>query len=273
MLNDEVDFAGLPGIRRTVQHALDTMLEEAEELKVLEAGCGSASHLRFGPNVAITGIDISETALVSNSILRERICGDIQTYDLPESEFDFVSCWNVLEHVASPRQAIANLARTLSPGGLIVLATPNVLSFEALLTKLTPHWFHVFVYKHVFDRKDAGKDGYAPFRTYLRLSIAPKRLEKFVTGLGLEIVQSQRYALESQMLYLRRTHPAVYWAYKVFARASQILSLGMIHPYHSAYIALLRKRDSACCGMNPGHRTPHASHRRTLRRRMTTQPS
>lgn len=225
------------GPKHAIQYAIDTMLEEGGELKVLEAGCGSASHVRFSRNASVTGIDIRKEALASNNILDERIFGDIQTYHLPESEFHLVSCWDVLEHLPAPRLAIANLASSLKPGGLLVLAMPNVLSFEGLLTKLTPHWCHMFIYRYVLDFKDE----LTPFRTYLRCSIAPKRLERFVAGHGLELVYSKCYARERRMAYLRRTHTAIYWVYRVLARAFQVLSLGMIHPDHSSYIVLLKK--------------------------------
>lgn len=229
-------------VRGSAQRSLDSMLQRAGQVKVLEAGCGSASHLQFGPNAVVAGIDINKTALAQNRLLKERILGDIQTYDFPESEFDFVSCWNVLEHLSAPRQAIINLARSLKPGGLLLLALPNVLSFEGLLTKLTPHWFHIFVYRHVFGIAVAGRDGHGPFQTYLRFAIAPKRLERFIVDQGLEVVDSECYAMKFGMTRLKEYHPVFYWMYRMLARVSHILTFGVIHPQNSSYIVSVRKR-------------------------------
>jgi 2-polyprenyl-3-methyl-5-hydroxy-6-metoxy-1,4-benzoquinol methylase len=118
-----------------VQRALDRMSEDKHVLTVLEAGCGSASALEFSEEAQIAGIDICPKSLTRNTIVHKKILGDIQNYSFTGEEFDFIVCWNVLEHVPEPLQAVVNLSRALKPGGLMVLALPNVLSFEGMLTK------------------------------------------------------------------------------------------------------------------------------------------
>ena len=44
---------------------------------------------------------------------------------LPEV-FDIVIAKHVVEHLKQPEQAIAEMSRILKPGGLLVLATPNL---------------------------------------------------------------------------------------------------------------------------------------------------
>ncbi len=227
--------------QRPVQRAVDASFTRREVVKILEAGCGSLSHLRFGDNAHVTGIDISNKALAANDSVHEKVLGDVQTYPLPQSEYDLVVCWNVLEHLPAPCKAIVNMANSLNRGGLLILAMPNLLSFEGLLTKFTPHWLHVLAYKYVFGYGHAGKDERPPFRTYLRLSISPPRLERFVSRLGLTIEYRRAYPDEPRMAVLKMTSRVLYFGFRMLGCACQLLSLGMIHRRNSAYLIILKK--------------------------------
>ena len=61
------------------------------------------------------------------------------------------------------------------------------------LQRLTPFWFHVWVYRHIFGAKDAGKPGYGPYRTYrssvLTLNVLIERAA--VLGLTVNEVHAQ----------------------------------------------------------------------------------
>jgi len=49
---------------------------------------------------------------------------DIERIELPDQSFDFAICNHVLEHVPSPRTALAELFRVLKPGGRLICQTP-----------------------------------------------------------------------------------------------------------------------------------------------------
>lgn len=49
---------------------------------------------------------------------------DVEQLDFPDSRFDLIICNHVLEHVASPEQAVAEFHRCLAPGGHLVAQTP-----------------------------------------------------------------------------------------------------------------------------------------------------
>ena len=66
-----------------LQNKVDELLGRKQRLKILEAGCGSKSHLQF-ENPYVVGLDISREQLDRNKQLSERIQGDIQYYDLAE---------------------------------------------------------------------------------------------------------------------------------------------------------------------------------------------
>lgn len=49
---------------------------------------------------------------------------DLQAIDAPDASYDLIVCIHVVEHVERDRQAMAELARILRPGGLLCLAVP-----------------------------------------------------------------------------------------------------------------------------------------------------
>jgi 2-polyprenyl-3-methyl-5-hydroxy-6-metoxy-1,4-benzoquinol methylase len=154
-------------------------------LRVLDAGCGRQFHLSYpGLNLRdahVVGIDVSQTALAKNEMVAEKILGDLQTYPLAPASFDVIICQDVLEHLPHPKQALENMSRALRPGGEIVIAVSNPCSLKGLITKFTPHAFHVFVYRRgYFGYRFVDDPAYPPFKTYLRWSIRPAALGRFL---------------------------------------------------------------------------------------------
>src|SRR3954469_8774977 len=84
-----------------LQGTVDEALRGIASPHVLEAGCGSAAHVRF-PRAHSTGIDIDPHQLERNTACSETILGDIETYDLPASSYDAIVCWYVFEHLNYP---------------------------------------------------------------------------------------------------------------------------------------------------------------------------
>jgi SAM-dependent methyltransferase len=205
-------------------------------LRVLDAGAGRALRLKFPANVQLTGIDISETALAAHTALSERIVGDLQTYPLVPEAFDVIVCWDVLEHINDPGSALLNMSRALATGGLLVIGAPNVWSPKGLVAKLTPHRFHVFVYRRLLHIPHAGEPGHVPFPTYLRLAMSPRQLIKQSAGLGLEVVLARYYeGIEASSLPSLLRRP---WA--VLTYLANLLSFNA-HLSDSDFALVLRK--------------------------------
>jgi SAM-dependent methyltransferase len=157
------------------------LLRTKDRIRMLEAGCGSGSHVEFESIVDCVGIDISREQLDRNTTVQEKILGDIQDYPLPKEEFDVAVCWWVLEHLSRPRNALANLFGSVRPGGLVILAFPNLLSFKGLVTKFTPFWFHKFFYHFTKISADA-------FPTHFRVAILPRNVARFAQENGFSVL-------------------------------------------------------------------------------------
>jgi glycosyltransferase involved in cell wall biosynthesis/SAM-dependent methyltransferase len=68
-------------------------------------------------------------------------CLESSRVDLPDCHLDVVVCRELLEHLShDPLRAIAEINRLLRPGGLLVIATPNVASYRALSQVVAGRW-------------------------------------------------------------------------------------------------------------------------------------
>jgi len=211
---------------QALQRFVDGSLYHGSMVRVLEAGCGSASFLRFNGTTQLVGIDISAKQLERNTVLHEKIIGDIQSYEHPAESYDAIVCWDVLEHLREPELALKLFARAIKPGGLVILKMPNVLSLKGLVTKLMPHFVHVLAYRYFFNEKDAGKEDTLPFRTFLRLSISERRIRKQGEQLGLKTVFFASHDV-SDFRWLKEK-PIIYVPYLTLKGLLWAASLGRI---------------------------------------------
>lgn len=109
---------------------------------VVDLGCGNGWHLAEAMKRGheVRGFDVSERALAfAEEILN--IPGDrleeglIEDVDVGTDVADAVVLSQVLEHTLDPQVWIAAAARTLRPGGVLVVAVPNHGGLEAKMMK------------------------------------------------------------------------------------------------------------------------------------------
>lgn len=167
-------------VREAIAQVANSLLSAKSGIRLLEAGCGSASHVRFNCPVHAVGVDISKEQLEKNTVVQEKILGDIQEYPLPRDGFDVAICWMVLEHLSRPKDALLNLFNAVKPQGLLILGFPNLLSIKGIVTKITPFWFHQFFYRVM-------KYSSRHFPTYLRLAILPSNVVNFAEANGFSV--------------------------------------------------------------------------------------
>jgi SAM-dependent methyltransferase len=222
----------------TVQSILDKFLDGRETARALDAGCGSGRRLRIPADVQTVGIDISQRQLDRNQHLAERILGDLQTYPLPERSFDLVVCWEVLEHLAKPEAALRNMRRALKSDGLMILALPNLMSVKGLVTKFTPHAFHLWFYRRIYRSEKSGDDDGGPFPTFFRREISPKGIRRFAAANGLHVEHFG--ILESRMQRLVRLRYRITGRlWKAVRFAVRCVTIGRVDPKETELIVVL----------------------------------
>lgn len=112
-------------------------------MMLIDYGCGNGE--RYGRDmlrrqIDYRGFDVSETALANASKLGLNVAHIREDGSLPldESSADCAMCFEVLEHLAEPDQALAAIRRALKPGSHAVFSVPNAAHYvqriEFLLT-------------------------------------------------------------------------------------------------------------------------------------------
>lgn len=176
-------------------HAVLAAALPAGRLKVYEAGGGSTSYLpeEVAGRSDYTVIDIDADQLEANRYADDLILGDIQTYRFPEPRFDLIVCYNVIEHLPNVPAAFAGFRTAVKPGGLVLIGAPHPRSLSGVVTRLTPHWFHVWFCRRIMGWQDAGKPGQPPFPTFFHPLVDPDRLAAHAQDLGFDVVHARVY--------------------------------------------------------------------------------
>jgi SAM-dependent methyltransferase len=191
--------------KRRTQQLVDGLLAGGGRV-ALEAGCGSASHLRLDGVERLVGIDISPAQLERNGALDERVLGDLESHRFPPASFDLIVAWDVLEHLDRPVLALENLVDAARPGGLVILAVPNLQSVKGLVAKFTPHWVHTAVQQGVYPDWPRDVEDVGPFPTKLRRAITVGRLVRWAEARGLRVREAVVYESHFQRRLRQRCH-------------------------------------------------------------------
>jgi len=89
--------------------------------RLLDIGCGNKPYRRFLTGVEqYVGVDLPWPGSCAD------VYGDGTRLPFVDSTFDTVLCNQVLEHVSEPHELLAEIARVLKPGGVLMLTTPQV---------------------------------------------------------------------------------------------------------------------------------------------------
>jgi SAM-dependent methyltransferase len=211
---------------------------------VLEAGCGSTSDVNLPFSKKVVGIDIDADQLRTNDRVETKIQGDLQTYELPQNEFDLVACVDVLEHLPFPEKAFLNISRSVKPGGYLLIAGPEPYSYKGLVAKYTPHSMRSFILEFLTGRKVAEirrhhGNGEIFFPTYLKPICSLKNLVAAGETHGFRVVYEKAFDVHSAAL--RPAYQPFLGAVKLFTRAVQKLTGGRINLLLADFVVLLKK--------------------------------
>jgi SAM-dependent methyltransferase len=217
---------------------LAPVLETGRPPRILDAGCGRKTHLEFGDNAYVVGLDVSLEELAENEDVDEKIVGDVQTYPLPAKSFDLIVCWDVLEHVRCPTDALSNLAQALDDSGALVVKIPNVASLKGLATKVTPMFIHRWAY-----RKLTPWAKLDPFKTYLRWSMAPQQITEWAEREGFDVTHLDTWEAPIQRRLREWLHlEGRAWA--AFRSVIRVLTRGRIDAQATEYLIVLHRRSN-----------------------------
>lgn len=123
--------------------------------EVLDAGCGDGSFAFYVashfPEARVTAVDVGEQGLhsaestlaVCHRVHREVPLTNLRFEQLdlrelkPEKTFDFVYCFDVLEHIRENKLVLQNIYRALQPNGMFVFRIPTRIQRRILGRRFT----------------------------------------------------------------------------------------------------------------------------------------
>ena len=159
---------------------LKRLLRGAVGRTVLDIGCGRGYTLawlqRWGADVYGTQISEPAAEVAKGRIGAERVfVGKLEDAAYPETSFDCITLWHVLEHVPDPVSLFREIARILRPGGFVYIEVPNAGGWTA--RTLGRHWLAYDIPRHL-------------------IHFTPKTLQTVASRAGLSCVQQVHFSIE-----------------------------------------------------------------------------
>jgi SAM-dependent methyltransferase len=213
-----------------------------ELLQILEAGCGQSwTPCLDDIKYVLTGVDLDRAALdirinVIND-LHEVVEGDLTTVILPDHKYDVIYNSYVLEHINGAEQVLKNFVRWIKPGGLIIILIPDPDSVAGFITRVTPHWFHVFYYR-LLGSKTAGKPGFPPYPVHFDSVVSRKGIRDFCSGNNLVILAEYGDG------YIRPGNGIIKYCIHLFKLLVGVISLGKFSSNHTNLLYILKQKSS-----------------------------
>jgi SAM-dependent methyltransferase len=164
----------------------------------LGAGSGLVQQMHFrGLCKRVCGLDPVPEVL-SNPHIDEAKIGTGESIPWPDQTFDVVFADNVFEHLPEPEKVFAEARRTLKPGGVFMVKTPNRFHYVPLVAQLTPVAFHRFV------NKLRGRDEADTFPTLYRANSKGRMLQLaeqagFIANI--ELIEGRPEYMRTPLLY------------------------------------------------------------------------
>ncbi|MDX1753448.1 MAG: class I SAM-dependent methyltransferase [Salinimicrobium sediminis] len=116
--------------------------------KILDIGAGTGDFLVAAKNAGWDTFGVEPNFRARKLAAKKGVdlLEDISSF--PDSYFDVITMWHVLEHVPDLDSHLNELDRILKPDGLLVIAVPNFKSFDA--QKYKEHWAAYDVPRHLY---------------------------------------------------------------------------------------------------------------------------
>jgi ubiquinone/menaquinone biosynthesis C-methylase UbiE len=164
-----LDGAAASDVGRAYKQRLLRELRIGPGHVVLDVGCGPGTDLpamagAAAPGGTVIGID-RDPAMLGAARHRTRVhpnveigAGDAHALPLPDASIDRARADRVLQHVADPAKAVAELRRVLRPAGRVALAEPDwdTLAIDATDTA-TSRDYTRFITSHVVRNAAIGR--------------------------------------------------------------------------------------------------------------------
>lgn len=131
------DFKRLAKRRaRTIKNISRMLGKNYSEISLLDVGCSSGAFLQIAKSFGINaeGVEPAEkpVAYAREQGLKVHL-GLLEEVKFPDSSFDAITLYEVIEHVDNPAKILEECRRVLRPGGVLVIGTGNTDSWTRMV--------------------------------------------------------------------------------------------------------------------------------------------
>lgn len=172
--------------------------------RILEIGAGptNATSDFLATLGELTGLDV-DPDVRGNRALGRAFVFDGGTFPFEDGVFHACVSNYVLEHVPDPERHLAEIRRVLRPGGSYAFRTPNRYHYVAMVSWLTPHWFHRLVANRL---RGLPSEAHDPYPTvYAMNARGAVRRAAAAAGLGVAVLRTiekePSYGMASPLLF------------------------------------------------------------------------
>ncbi|MFH1367771.1 MAG: methyltransferase domain-containing protein [Elusimicrobiota bacterium] len=133
--NYYADWENTQKARRTAlwKERLRGLIPYVRGKKLLDIGAGTGLFMSTAKNEGFevhgTEISVDACKLAENAYGIKIFNGDLLKAGFEDNSFDVITIWHVLEHLTDPMATIREVYRILKPGGIFLLALPNLNNY------------------------------------------------------------------------------------------------------------------------------------------------
>lgn len=229
--------------------------------RLLDVGCGTGEFLRemarAGWQVCGCERDSKAAAYAAQHDVLDVICGDIESLgripgpasgSQPAVAFDVVTMWHVLEHLYAPHQALSAVRDLLAPGGLLIIAVPNLTCIDARFYR--QHWVAYDAPRHLQHFSPKTLRAMVEMHKFRLLDQCMLPLDSFFNAVMSELLITARFRSSKAIAALRLLRAAG------VASAAFLCGLATTHfrhPLGSSIMYCFEKSDDLNHALSPGY--------------------
>ncbi len=171
--------------------------------KLLDVGCGTGEFLQYASKLGwdVMGMEPNKAA---RQIAREKGLNIKQSMDeISYANFNVLTLWHVLEHIHELTQAVQQIERLLRTGGIVILAMPNVDSWD--MKRYQTDWVALDTPRHLYHFTEKNVRNLFTNTSLRLIDTSGLTLDTFYNVLNSEQVHYRRTGTLLRPLYMART--------------------------------------------------------------------
>ena len=166
---------------------------------ILDVGCGTGELLKYFKDRGWHAEGIEPADVARNFAIKKYhldIYPENKLAEFKKEKFDIISMWHVLEHVYDLNMRLEQLKRILKSNGHLIIAVPNIESFDAAY--YGKYWAALDVPRHLYHFSKQTLTKLIEKHSFELVSVFPMKFDAFYVSL-----LSEKYMRKGLAVYVR----------------------------------------------------------------------